>query len=41
MSDAAEVRVPDIGDFTDVPVIEIHVSPGDNSSYRIEIEDYY
>ncbi len=24
-----EVRVPDIGDFTDVPVIEIHVSPGD------------
>jgi dihydrolipoamide dehydrogenase len=29
VSDAAEVRVPDIGDFTDVPVIEIHVSPGD------------
>jgi dihydrolipoamide dehydrogenase len=25
----AEVRVPDIGDFTDVPVIEIHVGPGD------------
>jgi dihydrolipoamide dehydrogenase len=24
-----EVPVPDIGDFTDVPVIEIHVSPGD------------
>jgi dihydrolipoamide dehydrogenase len=24
-----EVRVPDIGDFADVPVIEIHVSPGD------------
>ena len=24
-----EIRVPDIGDFTDVPVIEIHVSPGD------------
>jgi dihydrolipoamide dehydrogenase len=24
-----EVKVPDIGDFTDVPVIEIHVSPGD------------
>ncbi len=24
-----EVRVPDIGDFTDVPVIEIHVSAGD------------
>jgi dihydrolipoamide dehydrogenase len=25
----SEVRVPDIGDFTDVPVIEIHVAPGD------------
>jgi len=24
-----EVRVPDIGDFTDVPIIEILVSPGD------------
>ena len=24
-----EVRVPDIGEFTDVPVIEIHVSAGD------------
>ena len=24
-----DVPVPDIGDFTDVPVIEIHVSPGD------------
>jgi dihydrolipoamide dehydrogenase len=24
-----EVRVPDIGDFTDVPVIEVHVAPGD------------
>jgi dihydrolipoamide dehydrogenase len=24
-----EVRVPDIGDFADVPVIEIHVKPGD------------
>ncbi len=24
-----EVRVPDIGDFTDVPVIEIFVKPGD------------
>jgi pyruvate dehydrogenase E2 component (dihydrolipoamide acetyltransferase) len=23
------VKVPDIGDFTDVPVIEIHVAPGD------------
>jgi len=26
----AEVRVPDIGDFKDVPVIEIFVKPGDN-----------
>ena len=25
----AEVRVPDIGDFKDVPVIEVHVKPGD------------
>ena len=35
MSAATEVRVPDIGDFTDVPVIEIHVSPGD----EVGIED--
>jgi dihydrolipoamide dehydrogenase len=27
-----EVRVPDIGDFTDVPVIEIHVSAGEEVS---------
>ena len=24
-----EVKVPDIGDFGDVPVIEVHVKPGD------------
>ena len=30
-----EIRVPDIGDFTDVPVIEIHVSPGD----EVALED--
>jgi dihydrolipoamide dehydrogenase len=29
VSQATEVRVPDIGDYTDVPVIEIHVSVGD------------
>ncbi len=29
MAAAAEVSVPDIGDFADVPVIEIHVAPGD------------
>jgi dihydrolipoamide dehydrogenase len=32
LSPVTEVRVPDIGDFTDVPVIEIHVSPGDEVS---------
>jgi dihydrolipoamide dehydrogenase len=31
----SEVRVPDIGDFTDVPVIEIHVSVGD----MVAVED--
>ena len=25
-----EIKVPDIGDFTDVDVIEVHVSPGDS-----------
>ncbi|OCC07011.1 dihydrolipoyl dehydrogenase [Labrys sp. WJW] len=29
MSNGNEVRVPDIGDFKGVPVIEIHVKPGD------------
>jgi pyruvate dehydrogenase E2 component (dihydrolipoamide acetyltransferase) len=32
MSVATEVRVPDIGDFTDVPIIEVHVKPGDRVS---------
>jgi len=32
---AAEVTVPDIGDFADVPVIEIHVGPGD----EVSVED--
>jgi dihydrolipoamide dehydrogenase len=35
VSEAAEIRVPDIGEFTDVPVIEIHVSPGD----EVAVED--
>ena len=26
---AQEIRVPDIGDFSDVPIIEIHVAVGD------------
>ncbi len=29
MTAATEVSVPDLGDFADVPVIEIHVAPGD------------
>ena len=29
MPAANEVTVPDIGDFKDVPIIEIHVKPGD------------
>ena len=29
-----EIKVPDIGDFDEVPVIEIHVSPGD----EVEVE---
>ena len=27
--DVIEVKVPDIGDFKDVPIIEVHVQPGD------------
>lgn len=30
MSQRTEIRVPDIGSFTDVPVIEISVKPGDS-----------
>jgi pyruvate dehydrogenase E2 component (dihydrolipoamide acetyltransferase) len=29
MATTTQVKVPDIGDFTDVPVIEVHVSSGD------------
>lgn len=35
MSQLIEVKVPDIGDYTDVPVIEIHVKIGDT----IAVED--
>ncbi len=35
MSTATEVRVPDIGDFSDVPIIEVHVAPGD----KVNAED--
>ena len=34
-TDAISVEVPDIGDFEDVPVIEIHVAPGDS----VAVED--
>jgi dihydrolipoamide dehydrogenase len=30
MADLVEVKVPDIGDFSDVPIIEVLVSPGDD-----------
>ncbi|MBP0625281.1 dihydrolipoyllysine-residue acetyltransferase [Cupriavidus consociatus] len=35
MSQVCEIRVPDIGDFAAVPVIEVHVEPGD----KINAED--
>ena len=35
MSQLIEVKVPDIGDYTDVPVIEIHVKVGDT----VAVED--
>ena len=35
MARDAEIRVPDIGDFEDVEVIEVLVAAGD----RVEIED--
>ena len=35
MSDVIEVKVPDIGDFEDVDVIEVYVSPGDS----VNVED--
>jgi pyruvate dehydrogenase E2 component (dihydrolipoamide acetyltransferase) len=35
MSSSNEVRVPDIGDFTDVEIIEVHVKAGD----QISVED--
>ena len=30
MSDTIEIRVPDIGDFSDVEIIEVHVTAGDS-----------
>ena len=30
-----EIRIPDIGDFKDVPIIEVHVAPG----AKVAVED--
>jgi dihydrolipoamide dehydrogenase len=35
MSTTTEIQLPDIGDFRDVPVIEVHVQPGS----RINVDD--
>ncbi|HNE17969.1 MAG TPA: dihydrolipoamide acetyltransferase, partial [Rhodocyclaceae bacterium] len=35
MSTLVDVKVPDIGDFSDVPVIELFVKPGDT----IKVDD--
>ena len=35
MSETIEIKVPDIGDFSDIPVIEVLVSEGD----RVDAED--
>ena len=32
MANTIEIKVPDIGDFSDVPVIEVLVKPGDTIS---------
>ena len=37
MSQIVEVKVPDIGDFSDVPVIEVFVKPGDVDAWRAAI----
>jgi len=33
MAELVEIKVPDIGDFKDVPVIEVLVKPGDSVGY--------
>ncbi len=35
MGELVEIKIPDIGDFTDVPIIDVMVKPGD----RIGVED--
>ena len=34
MTDSLTITVPDIGDFSDIPVIEVLVAPGD----RVDVE---
>ena len=34
-----EIKVPDIGDFHDVPVIEVLVKPGDQVEFMIDKEE--
>ena len=36
MSQIIEIKVPDIGDYKDVPVIEVHVKVGDQVDAEIE-----
>ena len=35
MSTTTEIHLPDIGDFKDVPVIEVHVKPGS----KVNVDD--
>ena len=35
MSNSIDITVPDIGDFNDIEVIEVHVAPGD----EVQLED--
>ena len=35
MPDQIEIRIPDIGDFEDVEIVEILVGPGD----RVEVDE--
>ena len=38
---SVEIRVPDIGDFKDVPIIEVHVKAGDTASARRIYQDVF
>ena len=39
MSALEEVKVPDIGDFQDVDVIEVHVAPGDTVVVQVKVKE--